>query len=89
MSQITSEQQDQVNGPAITGHTANAPTPAKWRMIATSVQIAMTTVAQPIFSYCFLLLGLWEFGLEVLDFDLEFFDFDFRSVELPSQLHVL
>lgn len=49
MSQITMEQQDQVNGPAMTGHTANAPTPEKWRMIATSVQIAANTVIQPIF----------------------------------------
>lgn len=36
-TQISNVQQDQVNGPAMTGHDAKAPTPQKCKIIATIV----------------------------------------------------
>ena len=41
-TQSSDVQQDQVNGPAMTGHDAKEPTPQKCKIIATIVHISIT-----------------------------------------------
>ena len=41
-TQSSNVQQDQVNGPAMTGHDAKAPTPQKCKIIATIVHSSIT-----------------------------------------------
>lgn len=43
-TQSSNVQQDQVNGPAMTGHDAKAPTPQKCKIIATIVHISITPI---------------------------------------------